>query len=87
MLISVSLFKSKESGKKLLLEGEMGGGWAVNNVWEDLRRESLEAGNFKKVTGARGRWESPCLWAGLSWGLVLIWAVRSSTAPSLEPIG
>lgn len=76
-----------ESGKKLLLEGEMGGGWAVNNVWEDLRRESLEAGNFKKVTGARGRWESPCLWAGLSWGLVLIWAVRSSTAPSLEPIG
>ena len=28
-----------ESGKKLLLEGEMEGGWAVNNVWEDLRRE------------------------------------------------
>ena len=38
-----------ESGKKLLLEGEMGGGWAVNNVWEDLRRESLEAGNFKNT--------------------------------------
>ena len=61
-----------EFGTKLLLEGEMGGGWVVNNVWEDLRRELLEACNFKKVTGARGRWESPCLWAGLCRGLVLI---------------
>lgn len=43
-----------ESGKKLLLEGEMGGGWAVNNVWEDLRRESLEAGNFKRLLEQEG---------------------------------